>query len=247
MRGHTHNAVDIDIIAHNSGLSNINPCFKCFFAVTALLLSITLGNMYIYIFTFAVMSLLTVAAGKIHLHCYIWLLCLPLVFIILSTLTLVFDINNGIRFSQLGAVEALYAFAAAMSGISCMYALALSTPISDIIYVLEKIKLPAILIELMYMIYRFIFVISAISYDMIAAARARRGFKNFRCSIETFAHIAKNLLICSLKKSNDFYNSLTARGYKGRLAFYCSFNRVKPMECVVFVLYILMVGVLCFL
>ncbi len=67
---HSHSIADIDYIAYNSKLCSVNPFFKTAFFVLALVVNVALKNIGVNIFTFAVMSFVTLYIGKINWHIY---------------------------------------------------------------------------------------------------------------------------------------------------------------------------------
>lgn len=244
---HSHSVADMDYFAYNSNLYSVNPFFKTGFFVLALIVSVALKNMRVCIFTFAVMSFITLFIGRIQWHIYRRLLMLPLYFIILSCITMAVGFKGGIHLSKTGLINCVRVFLTAFSGVSCLYALALSTPISDITEVLKKIKIPSIIIELMFLIYRFIFVLAEVAGNMNKSARCRYGYSNFRNSVNTYSLIARNLMIYSLNKTNKFYDAMLARKYNGNIAFYCNYDKINIKYIVYAAIYFVITGGLCFL
>ncbi|MGN1319072.1 MAG: cobalt ECF transporter T component CbiQ [Lachnospirales bacterium] len=245
LQGHSHNGFDIDYIAYNSALYIVNPYLKTLFFVAALILCISVGKICVLLFTLFSMAFITIFIGKIPYKRYISLLTVPFVFIMLSTFTMALELKGGIHITRNGQIEGLKLFLTALSGISCLYGLALSTPMSDLIEVLKKIKVPSIIIELMFLIYRFVFVLSDTMNDMRISAKVRGGFNNYRNSIYSCGMILSNLLIYSLKKSNNFYDAMLSRCYNGNLAFYCEYNKIKITHIIYCIIYFVIAGVIC--
>ena len=97
--------------------------------------------------------------------------------------------------------------------------MSLATPVSELVLVLQRLHLPRLLVELMNLIYRYIFILIDVSEQMQIAAKARLGYHSFRQSCKSFAQIAGNLFLVSLKKANAYYDALLSRGYDGKLEF----------------------------
>ena len=91
--------------------------------------------------------------------------------------------------------------------------------VSELVLVLQRLHLPRLLVELMNLIYRYIFILIDVSEQMQIAAKARLGYHSFRQSCKSFAQIAGNLFLVSLKKANAYYDALLSRGYDGKLEF----------------------------
>ncbi len=242
---HSHSGFDIDYMAYNSAFYDLNPAIKTIFFIVALVLCVALKNVYVSLFIAVSMVFITVVIGKIPFHHYKQLITVPLYFIILSTLTMAIELKGGIHISQEGQINGMKLFLTAMASVTCLYGLALSTPVSDLIEVFNKIKIPSLIIELMFLIYRFIFVLSDIVSNMKKSVKVRNGFNTYRNTVTSYGHIAKNLLIYSMKKSNDYYDAMTARGYNGKLAFYCEYERIKIKDIVFCVLYFIIIGAIC--
>ncbi|MEG1151996.1 MAG: cobalt ECF transporter T component CbiQ [Oscillospiraceae bacterium] len=231
---HSQNSsfLQIDSLAQSSGLNSVSPELKLFIAVTGLILSVSCNSYIVGIGIFAIMFGVNIFWGKIKFHDYIELLTIPVVFIIMSGFILLFDftkeaigvINIPILGQYLAVTSqnqehtAITVFKA-LGAISCLYMLSLSTPIAEIIKVLRKIHLPEIIIELMYLIYRYIFILLAMLSNMISSAHSRLGYRNNKTSFYTYSHIAANLLSVSFLKCSKMLDAMDARCYDGKIEF----------------------------
>ena len=126
--------------------------------------------------------------------------------------------------------ETVELIAKALGAVSAMYMLTLSTPTSEIIAVLRGIHMPKLLVELMNMIYRYIFILMDTQCRMKNAAVSRLGYCDFKTSCLSFGQIASNLLVVSLKKGNAYYHALEARCYDGELRFLEEEKTVSVMQ-----------------
>jgi cobalt/nickel transport system permease protein len=176
------------------------------------------------------MGSLTVIAGRTSLKYYLKLLRLPMAFLILSTISIIFEISSNPatvpslhlmnRYIYITS-EKLYLGAGlvmtALGGVSCLYFLALSTPFSDILYVLKVIHCPSLLIELLLLIYRFIFVL----YDMATALNTSQESRlvtcNFKTRIKGSVSLFETLFIRAIRKSSYLYDAMESRCYDGTL------------------------------
>ena len=108
----------------------------------------------------------------------------------------------------------------AFGAVSAMYVVTLSTPVCEIITELKKLHIPGIFIELMYLIYRYIFILFDAVHKMQDSGKSRLGYTSFKASCRSFSMMLSNLLIISLKNSRNYYNAMEARCYNGQLEFY---------------------------
>ena len=94
---------------------------------------------------------------------------------------------------------------------------------------LRRLHLPSLMTELMYLIYRFVFVLLDTHGRMREAAGARLGWRDFRTSCRSFGGTAAGLLLVALRKSRTYYDAMAARGYDGGL---CFLEEDKPLRAV---------------
>jgi cobalt/nickel transport system permease protein len=107
----------------------------------------------------------------------------------------------------------------AYGAVSALEMMALSTPSSEIISVLRKAHVPKIFVEMMSMIYRYIFLLFDVHSNMRNSAKSRLGYCNLKTSYYTFGSIISNMLVVSLKKANASYDAMEARCYDGEIKF----------------------------
>ncbi len=230
---HKHgNGSSIDYYAYSSKINYWNPSFKVFFSISTLLLCLILNNPYVSIFIIIAMCYLTVFKGKLPVSNYFSVLTIPLTFILLGTVTIGIDfakepigqynlfLGLGYAFTSLSKLkEMFFLILKVFAAISAMEMMALSTPSTEIISVLRKAHLPKLIIELMNLIYRYIFILMDVHSKMKNSAESRLGFRDFKTSCYTFGNIASNMLIVSLKKANTYYSAMESRCYEGDLMF----------------------------
>lgn len=220
----------IDRLCYISNLRETNPGEK--FAFTILTLCICVGSRSIIIGLVALLvtGFLTVCKGKIPLKYYLNLMSVPMVFIILSTLAIIinfskvplsayaFQVGNVYITSSRESIElAIRLVCTSLSSVSCLYFLSLSTPMTDILMVLKKCRCPDILIELMLLIYRFIFILLDIAYYILTSQNARLGNKDFKTSCKSMGALFAALLVRAFQKSSALYDAMESRCYDGTI------------------------------
>ncbi len=248
---HRHDGIySIDYYSYISKIRNWNPLYKVLLAFLTLLFCIIADNPYVSIVTIVTMGVITVYFGGISIHQYISLLKIPIAFMIMGSIA----IALGISFSPLGQyslnchwfyiytsdkniLKTINLMLKAFGAISSMYMMTLSTPASEIISVLRKVHVPKIIIELMNMIYRFIFIIMDVQCKMKNSAQSRLGYIDFKTACYSFGSTAGNLLIVSLKKANSYYNAMESRCYNGEMLFLEEEKAVTFKQIFMFVLY----------
>lgn len=233
----------IDSYAYESRMRGISPGFKTAVAAGALIFCIGANQLGISVAVLLTMSSITVWFGGLPLFKYLKLLKIPLGFLILGTVAIVIEISSRpyghvlfhgfghyVWVSEEGGMTALKLVLKAVGALSAMNMLVLSTPASEIIGVLKYLRVPKLIIELMHMIYRFIFVMTDTQRLMKQAAVSRLGYRDFKTSCRTFGSSAGNLFVVSLKRAGTYYDAMTARCYDGELLFLSEEKGVRPWQ-----------------
>lgn len=188
------------------------------------------------------MSFATVRFGKAPAGFYLKVLSAPAFFVILSVIIIAFFFGSGIelfgfdifsyRFSvNTGGLNmALLVFARTLSGMSCLFFLALTTPMVELFSVLKATKLPDSFIEISMMMYRYIFVFLEVAWGIKYAQTVRLGYKDWRTSLYSLAMLATTLFIRSWEQGEKIFVSMSARCYDGRLLFFEEKRPVRVTE-----------------
>ena len=229
---HHDGLLTLDALAAHSGLRGVSPGLKTAFSVCALLLCVGAADMVVGMTVALSMILLIWRLGKIHPGRIAHLLRLPLVFLVISCLVILLEFSRtpvGLWQLRLGESwicvtgpslnRSVTLFFQAMGAVCCLYFLSTSTPMPQLIEVLRRCHLPELMIELMYLIYRYLFVLLEVQRQMTVAAQARLGYSGVRRSLTTAGRISGCLLAASFRRSSLCYDAMEARGYDGRLAF----------------------------
>lgn len=222
----------IDKLSYSSGLRKEHAGMKCFFSVFTLILCIASRSIPVAFATLLMSGWLIVRKGRISLSYFLRLLCIPLVFLFLSTIAILVQyadqpfswfaipiFKGYLTVSPSSFFRALQLISTALASVSCLFFLSLTTPLTDILSVLNQIHLPELLIELMFLIYRFIFVLLDYADALHIAQKSRLGNKDFKTSLFSFGKLVSILLIRSLKKASHLYDAMESRCYNGKIKF----------------------------
>lgn len=238
--GHT---ASIDRLAHQSRLRPWNSRLKLAFCLLLLIVCVSLRNPAVSLFLVVSVGLIVWRLGGTPLKAYVSLLRIPLFFILVGVAAIVVEVARtpvGDWQLRLGglylctSVQQLcrggQVASTALGAVSAMYLLALTMPVHELTTTLSRAHVPDILVELMYLIYRFIFVLSETARQMRVAAQSRLGYWGWRQSLQTFGKSMANLLVVALRQAGDTYDAMTARCYDGRLEFLVEEQAVKPAQ-----------------
>lgn len=220
----------IDRLSYQSKLRYVNAGEKAGFSAATLVLCVAGRSVTAGLIVLVVMGILTVRKGGIPLSRYLKLLTVPLVFLLLNVMILAFPVRRtpldvfavriGNWYLTAGQETLFYGlqiFVTAMAAVSCLYFLSCNTPMNDILNVLKKLKCPKLLIELMLLIYRFIFVLLECAQAISISQKSRLGNISYRTSLKSFGALVSALFIRAVRRSGVLYDAMESRCYDGEI------------------------------
>lgn len=220
----------IDKIAYYSAIRHKSPFLKSAFAIGSLLICVTARSFVLSALLLIIMGWATLKYSHTSASQYTKLMLGPLSFLIMGTVAIAvnwttapMDLwnvamgNHYLAVSWYSLETAVRLILVSLASLSCLYFLTLTTPMLDLFYVLKRLHCPSLFIELMMMIYRFIFVLLEMAVSILTAQNCRLGNKDFKTSVESMGRMFSVLLIRALEKSNRLYDSMESRCYDGEL------------------------------
>lgn len=209
---------------------------KMVFALSLLLFSLTVRDMAVSLITFTVMSALIIFAAKIPFSYYLKLLLLPGFFILSGTITILFSFtskftlisniwwswkvgNWQIFISEVSVATAINLITVVFGSISCLYFLTLTTPITVILSVMRKLKVPSLLVDLIELTYRFIFIFLDTALAIHQSQASRLGYGSLRKGIRSLGLLISSLFLGVLQRSGQLTMAMNARGYQENLSY----------------------------
>lgn len=234
-KGHQHDSVlTMDVYARRSRLCRENAALKAAGSLGLVFLCICSSSPLPPLCLFAFLSAVTVIAGGIRVREYLSLLALPAVFLLLSALTLLWDFSPqlppqavvsvplfGGWLAVVPAAQSLgmLVLARAVGAVGCLYFLSLSTPLPELLEVLRRARVPAVVIELAVLIYRYIFLLLATFRDMRDSAASRLGYRGLKRSLHTTGLVYGRLLAGSFHRAGACFDAMESRCYTGQIRF----------------------------
>lgn len=220
----------IDQYVYTNGLRHTHPLERVAFALFTLAVC-QLGSGMVQIVVILLMIGLLV--GKVRIPCGVVgkLLLVPLGFLLTGAAVLAISMGRdpeGLLWAfrvgpyywgltpsglQLAATTSLKAF----SSVTCLYFLALTTPVTELSYVLKLCRLPKVVIELMVLIYRFIFMFLETAFQIYTAQSSRWGYATFGRSLASFGLLFACLWGKAYTRARVMWVSLISRGYEDEL------------------------------
>ncbi len=242
--------VVVDKLCYRSKLRYVNATEKTAFALTSLLLTIVSRSIPTALVVLAVNSYLTLAKGKIPVKPYRKLMLIPLSFLLLSTLAILFKVSHtpmnayaipvGSWYITNDWDQVLYGIQlilTALSSVSCLYFLSLNTTMTDILIEFRRMHCPALMVELMMLMYRYIFVLMDVADNIKKSQNSRLGNKDYKTSLHSFGVMISVLFVRAIKKAQAQFNGLESRGYDGEIRVLSEHYPPKTKEIVMIVVY----------
>jgi cobalt/nickel transport system permease protein len=217
----------IDRYAYQSRIRHIEPAQKAGLAGLVIGLCLPLDSPAVGLVAVVWMAALTVfwvgvpwrVVGRVLLAEGLFLV-LAVVGIALSFSTAPPPTFQGIQIGPLwvGTTPASLALAAllvsrALGCAAAMNFLALSTPLIDLVELMRRMRVPPVLIDLMSVMYRFVFVLLESIQRMYTAQQSRLGYATRRAALRSSGLLASRLFIDAYQRSTRMQTALESRGY----------------------------------
>ena len=220
----------LDGYAYGNRWRSLHPAEKGLLAGLALAAALAARSPFAALAVFACMAGLTVRGAGIPLPAYMRLLLLPAGFLLAGVVSLVVSFNGGdlllgslpglglpVFLSAAGLAQATLVLTRSLAAVAALYFLALTTPMTEIIGLLRRLHVPALLLELMVLAYRQIFVFLQIATEMRVSQASRLGYATAGNGFRSLATLAANLYLRAHHQSRQLHRSLVSRGYEDEL------------------------------
>lgn len=223
--------INIDRYVYANKLITVHPAEKFLFAVSTMAVCLSSRSIYIPLITVIIMAWIIIFKAGIPAKFFVYLMGIPIAFLLMSELTVVFSISDkpeaflyywrtgvfliGVTVQDIN--NAILIFSKSLGTVSCLYFLALTTPMLEIITVLRKLKVPNLFVELMSLIYRFIFILLESVAAIYTAQDSRLGYATLKSSFHSISQLIYAIFIRSVQRSQLLATALEARCYQGAI------------------------------
>ena len=232
----------LDDYALMSPLRHRNNWLKLAIVFFGLIVGVSCTSPITPVFIALCMSFSTIALGRMPPKLYFKLLLAPMGFAAAGVLIIAFFSGSGqelLSFKLIGfplsikadGLElALLVLSRSISGMCCLYFLALSTPMIELFAVFKASRLPESLIELTMLIYRYIFIFLDMALSITYAQTIRLGYSNFRRSINSMGMLVSTLFIRSWEQGDKLFLAMNSRCYDGKMTVFEVHRPIKTIE-----------------
>lgn len=233
----------IDRLAYKSKLKGINPLIKVLFVFSCIAVCIWADSFVTSAAILALMLMLIIFAGGTSARDVRHLLTIPVSFIIIGSAAIALSINStdmlvsvrifgfSLGIGQSGLHTALKTAAKCLGSVSCMYFLSLTTPMPELFGLLRRSIIPAFIVEITELIYRYIFVLYDAADKMHTAQSSRLGYSTLESSYRSTGCLAANLFMRAYHQADRTYTAMEARGYDGTINLAEDEYETKLSDC----------------
>lgn len=225
----------IDRHAYNNKLRAVDPVYKAGLALMVLALCLLLNRPVVGLLAVCWMWFLSTAVAGLPVRVFGGVLFAEGSFLLLAVAGLAVSVGigsadgvAGVRWMvQLGPLwlasspaslnVALRAGTRALGGAAAMNFLALTTPLVDLIELMRRLRVPTVLIDMMTLMYRYIFLLLESLERMHTAQDTRLGYVSFRRGMASAGVLASRLFIDAYQRGQRLQTALSSRGFTSDL------------------------------
>ena len=184
-----------EVYNHNHKMENTPIVLKAFFAALAIILAFASKSVVYHCGLFLLFFVLNKIITRVKIFVLVKLYALPLLFLLLSTVTIVININSNFKFhvSQQSIQTGVEVFCKSIAIISIVYLWMATNTISEITLLMHKMRVPGFIIEIFVLTYKFINALISITQLMVIAQRCRLAYsftkRNNRAASYLFAGV----------------------------------------------------------
>lgn len=221
----------LDSLSYQNRLRHLPPGHKLLLGTVLLLLVLT-GHAIVQSLVFIWMGLWVVGYARIPARSYLLFLSLSLSFFVAGLPALLIEAGRTgstplpvdvvaswevgpyfvyVSHAALGQVSVL--LWRTMASLSCFAFILFTVPFSEILQVLRRIGLPAVVTDILMIMYRFIFILLETSHQLWVAQRSRGGHQGFRAILKDAGQMAAQLFVRAMRRYESLYQGMAARGF----------------------------------
>lgn len=212
-----------------SRVKSVHPMLKIGLFAVYTTLALSTQSMAFMLLMMLCFIAITLYTARITMYQLVRLMSIPAGFVLLGSFSVVLDVNpldaiykigigkHFIGMNDSSVQRAVLLFTRSLLSIVLLYSLVLNTPVSDIIYVLRKMKVPEVILDLLVLVYRTIFILSDTAQSIFVSQKSRLGYQNLSSTLRSTAQLAGSVFILSGVRAELMFRSMESRGYNGKM------------------------------
>jgi cobalt/nickel transport system permease protein len=210
----------IDRHAWTNRWSSHHPAEKVLLACGGLILSLLLPSISGGMLVLATMSALILIGARIPWRAYFAFMLVPALFLLPGALTVALRVEFvpfSIHLAERGLVRSGEIGCRSLAGLSCLAMLTLTTPLTDILPRLRRLRVPDAVLEVVLLMYRLAFLAAEVALNGYRAQSMRSGYQRWRMSLHSAGMLAGTLLFATFVRARRLAIGLEARNHSGRM------------------------------
>ena len=229
----------LDAYAYTNHLKQLPPLQKLLFALTTLAIAL-LAHPLTQAAIFVWLNVWTIGYARIPIKVYGRVLGVVSIFLLTSLPALLINaialdkitaighnslgglvIGNWYLFvSYSGLMQAMEIVMRSLACFSCLLFILFTIPFAELLSILRQCRFPPVLLDLLLLMYRFVFLFLDVATQLHLAQQARGGYRTRQRWMQSVALLAGQLVVRSLQRYQQFSLGLTARGFNGQFQVY---------------------------
>ncbi|MBD2579873.1 cobalt ECF transporter T component CbiQ [Oscillatoria sp. FACHB-1406] len=122
--------------------------------------------------------------------------------------------------SQTGLMRAVEVSMRSLACVSCLLFILFTIPFAELLAIMRRCRVPSLLIDLLLLMYRFIFLFLEVALQLELAQRSRGGYRTRQRWLHSTGLLIGQLVVRSLQRYQQFSLGLAARGFNGNFKVY---------------------------
>jgi cobalt/nickel transport system permease protein len=231
----------IEQCAYANRLRLVTPAAKGIFCLCGLIASFAAGTPAAACGVAVALAGITVLGAGIPLGRYLRAVAPALLFLCISALTLAVSLTPDslhnsfyIRIEQASLQTAAQVAGRSLGSLTALLFLAMTTPLTDIIGLLRRLRTPETLLDIMTLCYRTLFVFSEAVRETTTAQSARLGYATTGHALRSMGILTANLTVQVWQRSQALHVAAMSRNGDGPLRFLEHDYHHSARDCFVF-------------
>jgi cobalt/nickel transport system permease protein len=229
----------LDDVAQNSTFRHIHPGTKILLGLGSLLICLVSPTPVVPLISGIVLSLVLLIPARVSPLVYGELLLAPAIFTACSILVLLFMLGGGeviwrfpvswinLTITDNAARQSVLILFRVFGCMVSLFFIALTTPMTDLFNIMKRCRIPVELIDLMMIMYRYIFITYEQAREIWQAQIMRLGYSRVKESVRSFSMLCGMLFISSWIAGEDLIRAMDCRCYDGIMP---SLDPAEPVQ-----------------
>ena len=231
----------LDDIAQESAFRQIHPGTKILLGLGSLIICLFSPSPVVPLLSGLILSLVLLLPARVSPVIYGELLLGPAVFMFFSIIVLLLLVGGGAvvwQYSPMpgitltiteGAIRESILVLSRVFGCSvALFFIVLTTPMTDLFNLMKRARVPVEVIDLMMIMYRYIFIIYVQAKEIYLAQKMRLGYRHHPGeAVQSFATLCGMLFITSWNAGEDLVRAMDCRCYNG---VFPSLDQTEPVR-----------------